>query len=86
MAALAHLTAMNGGNAKGLQEQSLPCAMDSDEPMDTDEPWAGTSSQEVLFVEGRECPEHIRCVREAILALFRHQACQQRLEARQARG
>jgi len=25
-AALAHLTAMDGGNAKGLQEQSLPCA------------------------------------------------------------
>ncbi len=27
MAALAHLTAMDGGNAIGLQEQSLPCAM-----------------------------------------------------------
>ena len=26
MAALAHLTAMDGGNAGGLQEQSLPCA------------------------------------------------------------
>jgi hypothetical protein len=26
MAALAHLTAMDGGNAEGLQEQSLPCA------------------------------------------------------------
>ena len=44
MAALAHLTAMDGGNAEGLQEQSLPCAMDSDEPMDTDEPWADMSS------------------------------------------
>ncbi len=27
MAALAHLTAMDGGNAIRLQEQSLPCAM-----------------------------------------------------------
>ncbi len=45
MAALVHLTAMDGGNAGGLREQSLPCAMDSDEPMDTDEPWAGMSSQ-----------------------------------------
>jgi hypothetical protein len=26
VAALAHLTAMDGGNAEGLQEQSLPCA------------------------------------------------------------
>ncbi len=26
-AAPAHLTAMDGGNARGLQEQSLPCAM-----------------------------------------------------------
>ena len=44
-AAPAHLTAMDGGNAKGLQEQSLPCAMDSDEPMDKDAPWADMSSQ-----------------------------------------
>jgi len=26
---LLHLTAMDGGNAKGLQEQSLPCSRDS---------------------------------------------------------
>jgi len=31
-AALAHLTAMDGGNAGGLQEQSLPCALGANGP------------------------------------------------------
>ncbi len=47
MAALAHLTAMDGRSRTSMcfAAPAHPGAMDSDEPMDTDEPWADKSSQ-----------------------------------------